>query len=177
MIKIKNVKRYCCEDISKIENYDKAIADKSQTWHCHHRLEVQGQFRNTPLLLKKLGLYYNVPAQHLIFLTKADHIKVHRLNVFTTDETKKKIALANHYRHPSESTKRKTSLAMKRHHRTEEHCNNISISKRGEKNPVYGKKCYNNGIINVFAKECPEGFVKGRLKSKYLSNDASSPSK
>ena len=40
MIALENVKRFCREDISKIENYDKAINDKTQTWHCHHRLEI-----------------------------------------------------------------------------------------------------------------------------------------
>ena len=35
-----NASKYCCEDISLIENYDKAIEDKTQYWHCHHRLET-----------------------------------------------------------------------------------------------------------------------------------------
>lgn len=35
----KEVHKFCCEDISKIENYEKAIVDVTQTWHCHHRLE------------------------------------------------------------------------------------------------------------------------------------------
>lgn len=37
MINEFNVNAFCCEDISKIENYDKAVADKTQTWHCHHK--------------------------------------------------------------------------------------------------------------------------------------------
>ena len=32
----RNVKLFCCEDASNIENYDKAIADKENIWHCHH---------------------------------------------------------------------------------------------------------------------------------------------
>ena len=35
-----NVKKFCCEDISKIENYAAAIADTTQTWECHHRMET-----------------------------------------------------------------------------------------------------------------------------------------
>ena len=62
MISEKTVKQYCKDDISLIENYDKAIADTSQTWHCHHKLEIQGEFTNSIELLKKCGLYYNVPA-------------------------------------------------------------------------------------------------------------------
>lgn len=36
----KGMERYCCEDISKIENYEEAVADTTQMWHCHHRLEL-----------------------------------------------------------------------------------------------------------------------------------------
>ena len=31
------VKKFCNEDISLIENYNKAISDSNQTWDCHHR--------------------------------------------------------------------------------------------------------------------------------------------
>ena len=37
MINEKRAKSYCKDDISLIENYDKAIADNTQVWHCHHR--------------------------------------------------------------------------------------------------------------------------------------------
>lgn len=46
----------------------------------------------------------------------------------------------------------------------------ISESKKGENNPMHGKsavkgsKWYNNGIKNIRAYECPEGFVEGVLK-------------
>jgi hypothetical protein len=38
-----------------------------------------------------------------------------------------------------------------------------SIEKTAMKNR--GKKWFNNGIINTKAKECPEGFVAGRIRS------------
>lgn len=41
MICIYAVKKFCKEYPSMIENYDKAIADKTQTWHCHHRDEIR----------------------------------------------------------------------------------------------------------------------------------------
>ena len=104
----------------------------------------------------------------MIFLTKADHIKIHRLNIHANEHTKEKISQVSRKRHPSKSTKQKISLSMKRHHRTNEHCKNISVSKQGSKNPTYGKKCYNNGVINVFAKTCPEGFTLGRLNANKL---------
>lgn len=40
MINIGSTKAYCKDDITKIENYEKAIADKTQTWAIHHRLET-----------------------------------------------------------------------------------------------------------------------------------------
>jgi group I intron endonuclease len=38
-----------------------------------------------------------------------------------------------------EPTKLKISESMKKHERTEEHCKNISLSKMGDKNPMFGK--------------------------------------
>ena len=32
--------KFCCENISLIENYDKAISDEKRLWCCHHRLET-----------------------------------------------------------------------------------------------------------------------------------------
>ena len=39
MICLATVKRFC-NDYSKIENYDKAIADTTQTWEVHHKMEL-----------------------------------------------------------------------------------------------------------------------------------------
>ena len=36
----KNTKYFCNGDITQIENYELAMNDKTQTWHCHHRLET-----------------------------------------------------------------------------------------------------------------------------------------
>ena len=37
MINEQNAYAFCKDDIRLIENYDKAINDKSQMWECHHR--------------------------------------------------------------------------------------------------------------------------------------------
>ena len=34
------LEKYCCEDISKIENYEFANKDNFKGWCCHHRLET-----------------------------------------------------------------------------------------------------------------------------------------
>ena len=81
----KNVYEYCCEDISKIENFEKAINDPIHKWHCHHRLETHtenGQLRIKAMSRKQLieqSLYYKRPASELIFLTVSEHSVVHRM--------------------------------------------------------------------------------------------------
>ena len=83
MINILNCMMYCKDDISLIENYDKAIADKEQTWHCHHRLETHDKWGNvreeevTKDILISLRIYCNRPASELIFLTRSEHAKAH----------------------------------------------------------------------------------------------------
>lgn len=74
---------YCCEDISLIENYDKASADKFIGWQCHHRLETHnsdGELRDTFITfdgLIALGMYYKRPASELILLPMKEHRRLH----------------------------------------------------------------------------------------------------
>lgn len=83
MISNRSIKSYCKEDPSHIENYDKAIADKTQTWYCHHKLEIGNGYTNTVDDLKLMNLYYNRPACELIFLTASEHQLLHMNNVST----------------------------------------------------------------------------------------------
>lgn len=77
------VKLYCCEDVSQIENFEKANTDKENVWCCHHRLEshtFDGEFRTEFLSSRELislGLYYCRPVKELIFLTKQEHKALH----------------------------------------------------------------------------------------------------
>ena len=155
------VNLYCSEDISLIENYAEALDDKTQTWDCHHRLEVQGKFRNTPELLKKCGLYYKVPAWQLVFLTKTEHNKLHNIGKECKIETRQKISKANKGKIPwckgkhgvySEETKRKMSEAQKGNTYTKD------------------KLWWNNGSEEVRAYNCPKGFAAGRLTSEEIQN-------
>ena len=73
----KDVKKFCCEDLSLIENYEKAINDNTQIWHCHHRLEIQDGKSVSVKELKENNLYFHRPASELIFLTEKEHSKLH----------------------------------------------------------------------------------------------------
>ena len=75
MIDKKRAIKYCKDDISLIENYDKAIADTTQMWHCHHRRETVLSRKD----LKEIGEYYNRPACELIFLTPNEHHRLHKV--------------------------------------------------------------------------------------------------
>lgn len=85
MISESHAKRYCREDITLIENYSEAMNDKSQTWECHHRDEVKTLPSGIVVIRSKQdlltnGRYYNCPANELIFLTKAEHSRLHSLH-------------------------------------------------------------------------------------------------
>ena len=143
MINFRYAKNFCNEDISLIENYEKAIADLNQTWHCHHRRELTTSRKN----LLEIGEYYNRPANELIFLTKAEHTALHNKGIPPSEETKRKMSIARKGKILSEETKQK-----------------MSIAHQGKNTWSKTLHWFNNGIKNVFVKECPEGFVKGRLK-------------
>ena len=87
-------KNFCCEDLSLIENYDKAVADTTQTWECHHRGEVLPCGRFSRDDLKKFGLYYKRPAAELIFLTPSAHRQLHNKGIPRSEATKKAIGEA-----------------------------------------------------------------------------------
>ena len=107
----KNSINFCCEDLSLVENYDKAVADPTQIWDCHHRLEIQGDKTLSIKDLVTQNLYYNRPANELIFLTRSEHTKLHTIgsnNPFYgkkhTEETKQKISESHKGKHYSPAT-------------------------------------------------------------------------
>lgn len=93
MIHEQNSNAFCAEDISNIENYEKAVEDKTQTWDCHHRAEILPCGRFSTDDLKKFGLYFHRPASELIFLTKPEHTRIHNTGKQVSDDTKQKISL------------------------------------------------------------------------------------
>ena len=171
--------RYC-KDYKNIENYEKAAADDFKGWHCHHRLETHtsdGERRLVDISmdeLKALGMYYNRPAEELIFLTSREH------NTFNkgrpgpnkgkkfSEEARRKMAEAKKGKPSprkgkklSEETKKKLSESHKGKKMSAETRRKMSAANRIKN---IGKRWYNNGKINKRCYECPDGFVPGILR-------------
>ena len=155
---------FYCKDYENIENYDKALKDNFKGWEVHHRKEAE--FSRKELIA--LGTYYNVSSEELIFLTKSEHNKLHKKGKHLSEEHKKKIretlkgkntGKANPFygKKHSEETKKKISETGKGKHPSEETKKKLSEARKG--------MCwYNNGKINIRARECPDGFTPGRLR-------------
>ena len=159
MINVYAVKTYCKDDISLIENYEKAVADKENTWQCHHRREITTSRKD---LIEK-NEYFKRPASELIFLTPFEHNSLHAslkfkgnknmLGKHHSEETKKKLALASKGnknmlgKHHSEYAKIKMSEAHKGRtptwlvgkHLAEEHKQKLSIANKGKTSWNKGK--------------------------------------
>lgn len=139
--------RYC-DNLEKVENYEKAEKDNFKGWNCHHRLETHNSDGERRLVdishkeLKALDMYYHRPASELIFLTIAEHNHLHHKGKHSSEETKRKISAAKKgkpawnkgkKRGPmTEETKAKISAAQKGKTFSEESKAKISAAKKGK---------------------------------------------
>ena len=179
-------KQYC-KDYQNIENYEKALADNFVGWECHHRLETHnsdGERRLVDISHKELialGLYYNRPANELIFLTESEHGAIRKVS----EETRKKISEGNkgkqageknpmYGKHPTDETRRKMREAQKGKPKSDEARRKMAEAHKGKpksdetrrkmREAKKGTRWYNNGKINIMSKECPPGFTPGRIR-------------
>ena len=104
MINIAYAKMYC-KSYEQIENYDKAVADTTQVWDCHHRNEEYYSQNE----LKALGLYYDCPPCELIFMTSAEHRKM--------DSFCKRLSESHKGKTHSEETRKRISKTQKQNMR------------------------------------------------------------
>lgn len=91
MVSIEQLNKYCNGDITKIENYEKAVSDPDVIWECHHRLEEQGYSAQK---LIKMNRYYKVPPEELKLMTPTEHRQLHMVGREVTDEQKRKMSKA-----------------------------------------------------------------------------------
>lgn len=143
MICLQEVKKYC-QEYYLIENYGKAVADESQTWHCHHRHEIE--YNLSKMDLQAMGFYFNRPFYELIFLTPYEHNRLHNsgennsmYGKHHTEETKSKISAANkgkessmRGKHHTEEAKEKMRDVRKNTRHTEETKQKISNANKGK---------------------------------------------
>jgi len=151
--------RKVCRNYEQVENYEKAVADE-EIWDLHHRREIDEN--KSSQQLKDEGRYYNLDPSELIFLTHAEHTKLHNENALS--ETRKKL---------SEANSGENNPMFGKQHR-EDSRKKMSEAKKGRVFPKISKASvernsgrfwWNNGTYNKFSKECPgEDFVRGRLK-------------
>ena len=145
-----------CKDYTKIENYDKAIADKEYKWEPHHRLESHfsdGTSRGIPnnFLLKDeliaLDMYYDRPPEEIIFIRYDEHRRLHFKGLIRgkqSEEHKAKLAIAR-----TEAAKRGAYKNNRFHKRAQ----------------IKGKHWATNGIEDRFVDELPdETWHYGRTK-------------
>lgn len=131
MINPKFAKKYCKDDISKIENYDLAVSDSAK-WVCHHRLEItiDSEFAHTKLEMIRLNMYYQRPYFELIFLKESEHKKLH--NQSRSAEHIQKIIESNKHRIVSEETKQKIAASRTGKKLSEEQRLKISERQKGK---------------------------------------------
>ena len=171
MINLGCVKSYCKGDITKIENYDKAINDKTQTWTCHHRLEISpfSGKHITPAKLKELDMYFHRSPEELIFLTRGDHMLIHNQsperNKHISESNKGKIFSEEHKKNIGIASKNKSkeSFARSLAVLNTEEVRKKAAKTRKETMKLHPHRWWNNGVKETYQEFCPEGFVKGRL--------------
>lgn len=164
-----NVYAYCKEDICFIENYNKAIKDKTQVWDCHHRLEIDYNLSSKEL--KEKRLYFNRPASELLFLTHAEHAYLHRNGYKFSEETKKKCKESAKKRYEDLSERQKSSeLAKKRYEDPKEHEKHrarMNTSEAKSNISAAQKKRYENPIERQKTRESAIG---KNLNKRHMSN-------
>lgn len=147
----RDIKLYCCEDISNIENFE--VAEKSkELYDCHHKKEIE--LNVSAKDLKKMGLYWNRPANELIFIKHTEHASIHskgRSWGKHTEEAKKKMSEKAKGR-PSHQKGKTGELAsmygrrgqlhpMYGHKHSDSYKNMMSERMSGKNNPSYKKVC------------------------------------
>lgn len=190
MINEEFVYAVCKDDISLIENYQLAVNDNTQTYVCHHKKGVGisknelielGLYYHQPAndLIFVTKKEHNRIHKKILFgdsKSKSErskemwekrkengwHFPEDALQKMSNAKkgkdpwNKGKVGVQHH----SEETKKKISEKMKGGNSTSWKKGQTAWNK-GLPGHTKGKKRYTNGIIRVYAFECPEGFREG----------------
>ena len=134
------LERYC-SNIEMVENYKLAKENNFKDWHLHHRLETHtsnGDLRKVNISrdeLIALDMYYDRPAEELIFLTKSEHSSLHARftdkNNAKISETMKELWKKEDYRKMMSEAHKGHNFNKGRKH-TEEHKKHMSEAHKGK---------------------------------------------
>lgn len=137
----KNIeKNKICKEYKQVENYEAAIADENELWVLHHRKLEPSKVTKKDLIER--NEFYDVAPEEVIFLTRSEHMRISNEGKVYTDEVIAKMS--------------KMKLGKKRDDKTREALKYAHL----------GKHRYNNGEVEVWATECPNGFKPGMLPRK-----------
>lgn len=121
---------YCNCDITEIEGYEDAIAS-DEKYTCHHVLEYK--FRMDELIA--MNMYFKVSPEFLIWMPSSVHRNNSTLHAGTRCKRKS----------VSAEVRAKLSATHKGKKRSPEFCKKMSEQRKGENNPMYGKR---NKLVN-----------------------------
>lgn len=146
----KEIVKYCCEDISLIENYYQAL-ESNETFDVHHRLELDtGVYISSKELIDR-NMYYNRPASELILLPHSVHTRMHAAFGFPNRDENISKAKMGHKTSYETRQKIKNSRLLhnskltedewkKEYHRSEETKRKLSESNKGKKHHPVSKE-------------------------------------
>jgi hypothetical protein len=169
-----------CRRFEDIENYSAAVSDVSGTWACHHRLETHfsdGTERRVTIAREELialDMYYDRPPEEFIFLTRAEHAKVHKNDKRLSQPGSKnpmykKSALKGKQCYNNGVAQRYFIPGQQPAGFTHGQLPDITAkigANNKHKGGCPGKKWYHNGVCSGFFLDGqqPEGWIKGRVK-------------
>lgn len=133
MSSLRQLHKYCCENLDLIENF-KVASVNLRVWDCHHRLEDKGYSRQQ---LIDAGIYWHRPANELILLRHNDHAQHH--NKGKNNPNFGKTFTAEHKKRLSISHTGERNQNFGKPHSAEWN-KKIGDSQRGEKGFWFGKK-------------------------------------
>ena len=109
----------------------------------------------------------NNKGKHQLSVEHKEKLRQFNLGKHLSDETRKKISEGNKGKIISEETRKKLSESAKNRPKVSDETRK-KMSESAKKRPITkgskGMSWFNNGIVNKMGYECPDGFVKGRIK-------------
>ena len=163
--------KFCKDDLSNIENYEKAISDTTRIWDLHHRDEIRvlpsGMIANRSRQeLIENGRYFNCPANELIFLTHSEHQILHKKSVKISSD----VSDVKKGKHLTAETRQKISEARKGKTLSEEQRKQLRKHKDITVSQLEDRKTYMREYQRIYRAMHPDYY---RNRSKKLNEERS----